>query len=399
MSFNELGEVEYIPELWTKQYIASGIENEAPSGMFGNWSFDGLSFSKSRDLEGTVILNCLDPIDGSICWQWSDWFNPETEATNGRFYFLRDDILHWKTKTRQYWLDISSGTTIKKYNSDQLFTFKMQVLGDNYFVIGNNVDTVPDHYVGCVYQGTFLDPEPKQVLVPPIDTSYTLGSRASDITSIIPIVHRGDTMLVVAWQQVFPNWEFQSYLGLYNLSTKTWEYNNVVLNEKHWKGVLYQPMVKYERSIIATVHNSLICYDYLTGERIWEKEFPHDFSFSGYEISDDILVASCENETLYGLDPKTGRQLWIGQGAGTSSKLQDRILNGILYFAGGGTGKLHAVDIRTGKTLWKLDPALYEPRRGGWSTIDFNVIAPTGSGKGHIIVKNGLNWFCFEAIQ
>jgi outer membrane protein assembly factor BamB len=207
-------------------------------------------------------------------------------------------------------------------------------------------------------------------------------------------------MLVVAWQQVFPNYEFQSYLGLYNLSQKKWEYNNVVLNEQHQKGVLYQPMVKYERSIIANVHNSLICYDYLTGERIWEKEFPHDFSFSGYEISNDILVASCENETLYGLDPKTGRQIWIGQGSGTSTKLQDRIMNGILYFVGGASGKLHAVDIKTGKTIWKLDAALYDdPNQVRWSKADLNVVAPTGSGKGHIIVKNEVNWFGFEAIQ
>jgi glucose dehydrogenase len=31
-------------------------------------------------------------------------------------------------------------------------------------------------------------------------------------------------------------------------------------------------------------------------------------------------------------------------------------MNGVVYFNGGAPSKLHAVDIRSGKTVWKIDP-------------------------------------------
>jgi outer membrane protein assembly factor BamB len=142
----------------------------------------------------------------------------------------------------------------------------------------------------------------------------------------------------------------------------------------------------------------LICYNYYTGDLVWEREFPHDFSFSGFEIEDGILVGSCENKILYGIDARLGNILWTSEGAGTNSKLENRILNGIVYFGGGSSGFFHAVDIHSGKTIWKLDPYKYEDNKAFW-TWSVNVVPGNDGEKGRVIIQNALHAYCFEAVK
>lgn len=396
---NSQGEIECLKPLWKNKYIENQNWLDAPPGIFGNWSFGNRVLMEYRGSDNSIVLRCIDPVDGAISWEWRDWFHSETEQTNGRYYFLKDNVLHWKSGDRQYWLNLQSGKTIKRHNVMQNFGYIMEHLSDKYFVIGKDWELYPGLGIGCVYQGNFYDENPEQVLVPEVNLDQTQGYRASDITSIIPYVQGSDTLLIVAWQQVFPEYNFQSYLGLYNLSLKTWVYNNVPLYKVDRKGVLYQPLKRYKNTVITNVGKSLVCFDFLKGEKVWEQEFDHDFSFSGFEISDDILVANCEDKNLYGINPQSGDILWRGEGAGTSSKLQNRILNGVVYFSGGSSGYFHAVDISTGETLWKLDPYLYEESNAYWSTADVHVSKPTTSENGYIIINNALNSYCFPAAK
>jgi len=396
---NSKGEIEYLKPLWKHKYIENQNWLDAPPGIFGNWSFNNRILSEFRKKDNSITLRCIDPVDGAIYWEWEDWFHPETEQTNGRFSFLKDDILHWKTGRRQYWLDLESGKTVKRHKGMQNFSYKMEHLDDTYFSIGKDWELYPGLGIDCVYQGHFYDENPRQVLVPEVDLDQTRGDRASDITSAIPYLEGSDTLLIVAWQQVFPEYNFQSYLGLYNLTKKSWIYKKVPLCKVDRKGVLYHPLKRYKNTVITNVGKSLICFDFLKGEKVWEQEFDHDFSFSGFEISDDILVANCEDKNLYGIDPEIGNILWRGEGAGTSSKLQDRILNGVVYFSGGSSGYFHAVDIYTGETLWKLDPYLYEESNAYWSTADVHVCKPNNSENGYILINNALNSYCFEAAR
>lgn len=218
------------------------------------------------------------------------------------------------------------------------------------------------------------------------------------VSSIIPYVENQDTFLVTAYQEVFPNYSFQSYLGLYNQTKREWVYDSIVLGDVGIKGVLYQPLRKFENTVITNVANSLVCYNYMTGEKVWDKEFPHDFSFAGFDISEGILVGSCENTTLYGLNAHTGQTLWTTDGCGTCSKLENRTLNGVVYFGGGSTGIFHAVDIHSGETLWKLDPYLYEENNAFW-TWSVNVVPGINGEKGRIIIQNALHAYCFEAAK
>ena len=398
-STNSKGEIEYLSPIWSKSYIENQNWLDAPPGIFGNWSFNDVVLTNFRKSDNTIVLQCLNPINGEVCWEWGDWFHPETEQTNGNSVLVSNNILHWKTGRRQYWLDLENGTTVKKFEGNQNFSINMKSLGNTYFWNGTNYDTFPNLRIKCIYQGDFMDEAPELILMPEVDLNQTLNNRASDITSVIPYIEETDTMLIVAWQQVFPNWEFQSYLGLYNLSQQDWVYKKIPLCEVKRKGILYQPLKKYGNMVITNVGKSLISFNYLTGDKVWEKEFGHDFSFSGFEISEDILVANCEDKNLYGIDPNTGQILWTGEGAGTSSLLQDRIMDGVVYFKGGSSGYFHAVDIHTGKTLWKLDPYLYEDNNAYWSGLDVHVIKPESSEKGYVVINNALNTYCFEAAK
>jgi outer membrane protein assembly factor BamB len=85
--------------------------------------------------------------------------------------------------------------------------------------------------------------------------------------------------------------------------------------------------------------------------------FHSDFLFSGFIVEDNQLLANCENGIFYCINPETGAIKWHVDGAGTSTPL--RYLNGIVYFSGGSTGRIHAIDTNTGEYVWMLDPANY----------------------------------------
>jgi outer membrane protein assembly factor BamB len=89
-------------------------------------------------------------------------------------------------------------------------------------------------------------------------------------------------------------------------------------------------------------------------------------------------------------DVYTGRQLWSTPSHGTSSTLN--YLNGVVYFASMGDGRVHAVDAQTGKYLWRIEP----PDDSGLK--DECAVIPGQNGeKGKVIVSTFLNGYCYEA--
>jgi outer membrane protein assembly factor BamB len=114
-------------------------------------------------------------------------------------------------------------------------------------------------------------------------------------------------------------------------------------------------------------------------------------------LQNNRLYAACEDRFLYCLDTNTGQVLWKEQNTGTCSPIS--YLNGVLYYLGGGDGKLHAVDANTGKHLWKLNSPDVTKNSG---TFFYGVCAavPGKNGqKGKVIGTTGLNAYCFEAIR
>lgn len=130
---------------------------------------------------------------------------------------------------------------------------------------------------------------------------------------------------------------------------------------------------------------------------MWENSFNGNFLFSGFLIADNILVANCEDGYIYGLNPETGNQLWKEKSSGTSTRMHYQ--KGVVYYAGGGDRLLHAVEVQTGKHLWKLQsPDLKQDSRAFYNGM---VAGSPGQGaeKGKIFVNTGLHIYAYEAAQ
>jgi len=98
------------------------------------------------------------------------------------------------------------------------------------------------------------------------------------------------------------------------------------------------------------------------------------------------------------LNPVNGDIIWKTFSSGTNSEIS--YLNGVVYFVGGSTGKLHAIDINTGKTVWKIDAAkLGEPNGSSFRTSAVYVFPSEGDQKAKVIAFSYLNAYCFEAYK
>ena len=154
----------------------------------------------------------------------------------------------------------------------------------------------------------------------------------------------------------------------------------------------------YEDKVYFSPDQSIICLNLYTGKRLWKKDFPNGFTFSGFIIADGTLLANSEDTYLYALDPDTGQQLWKEKSSGTSSKMSH--LNGVVYFVGGGDGLLHAVDIATGKHLWRIHSPDLEVNSGAWFKPRVSVLPAEREGeKGKVITSSYLSAFCYEAAR
>lgn len=393
------GVVTYLPPLWSLPLHEDGNPESHSLSVTGNNVVNEEDVLIITNQNSTSrYLTLVSSETGEILWKWNDWYIPESESFKGRFTITHNNVIHWITGTRHYWVDLENGQTVKKYRGQNSYAFNLRTLGSHFFGLAKPKDTLTQYQTTAVFRGDFYDEEPEMVLLPKLNLEHAIGYRIGGVTSVIPVIENGDTLLITAYQDIFPNWSFQSYLGLYNLTRQNWVYEKVPLCEISQKGVLYHPLRQVENTVITNVARSLICYNFYTGEKVWEKEFPHDFSFSGFDIYDGILVGSCENKILYGMDVHTGQLLWTGEGAGTNSKLENRIMDGVLYFGGGSSGYFHAVDIYTGKTLWKLDPHKYEGDEAFW-TWSINVVPGRNGEKGKVIIQNARNAYCFEAVH
>jgi outer membrane protein assembly factor BamB len=101
------------------------------------------------------------------------------------------------------------------------------------------------------------------------------------------------------------------------------------------------------------IDRDLYCINTTDGSIIWQK--PHIFGGpAGLIIADDKLIVASDhlNPSLYAFSLTTGDLLWKEPLSGTASPLQFH--NCVIYTVGGGDGLLHAIDVSSGKHLYKM---------------------------------------------
>jgi outer membrane protein assembly factor BamB len=219
------------------------------------------------------------------------------------------------------------------------------------------------------------------------------------VTAAVPVELDGREHLLVVWQEPFFEFFWQSYLGLWDKVNEEWVYEKTIINaEKSFNGVLLNPPVVHEGRIYLGVGFELASHDIRTGEQYWKKRFDGEIFFSNFLIEEGMLIVNNKDQFVYAFDPTSGRQLWKTPGSGTSSKMS--YMNGVVYFNGGASSKLHAVDIRSGKTVWKIDPQKIGSNREEifMGTAIYTISGENGK-KGKVISLTGNFAYCFEAYR
>ena len=276
---------------------------------------------------------------------------------------------------------------------------KITGLGNRYFV-SSEVEFVENGVTrmrGEVYTGTIDGEKYKLAFVPPYQDSLYDTS----IGSVSPvegyISNAGEEMASFYYNDVRRPHTIH-YRGLYNLTVDTMVYSGLLnlpeagidANAKH---------LVYEGLAISGGDYKIITYDVASGDILWTKDFPGGgFTFSGYIVADGILLFNNEDTYLYAMDPYTGKLLWKEKSSGTSSKMAT--LNGIVYYVGGGDGLLHAVEIATGKHLWRIRSPDLERSSGAFFMPQVSIVPATEAGeKGRIVVSSYIAAMAFEAVR
>ncbi len=345
----------------------------------------------------------LDAISGKKLWEWYDDFN------NYKLSFFNHSVfgpyLAWQMGRELYCIDMQTGATVfkKRYELDP-YLRAVTGNGDDIFIIAEShspeVEGTPNNV--RLYKTTILDNGELTELAQPknsgiIDLNNNFSNAGGG--SIQMVEREGESLILVNTLEsagTANNWN--SYINLYNLTTKEWVYEQVLITNKTDSFLQKKPGV-WGNFVYLVMNDWVICTDLMTGEIIWERGFTDrtNFATSGYYIAEKegflLVNAEANGTTLYALDLETGQQIWQEPSSGTSTEMQ--YLNGVVYFVGGGDGLLHAVEVETGKHLWKLRSP--NDSQGDYFTSYCAVIAGEGDKKGIVIAASGLNAFAYKA--
>ena len=342
-------------------------------------------------------LSLLDPNNGEYLWHWDDRYQPTTENCDIVSYHQYNNLLTYQMGSRSYCINLDNGTTQWKIKRNSSFQVWVSGLDNNYFTFGESESLYPNYQESVAYKGDIETGNISEYIIPDFTLQHIIGNRIGDVTSIEPYSHNGIQYLAIIWQELTDDilWNFQSYLGLYNYNTNQWVYEKKIMNIPNLNGVVLAPPIIYNDKIYANIGHELVCHDLLTGNQIWKKDFTQDFMFSGFIIEDNKLIANNEDTFTYCLNPENGALIWKTQSAGTSGSMS--YLNGVVYFPGGSTEKLHAIDINTGKTVWRLDKTYFEG--DAFWPQGINVFPAEGNKPAYIIALTSMNAYCFEAYK
>jgi hypothetical protein len=254
-----------------------------------------------------------------------------------------------------------------------------QITGiDSLFFV--SLDFHDDYFNQACYYGNIKTGEITIFLHPTINDTAHDGDTVF-IAGIHPVKKDNELFLLIFYgsYKVY-------YTGLYNFSKKEWVYEK---KTRPWINISTAIIVDDKFYSAAT--EDIFCGNIFSGDIIWSKHYsPYlDMTFEP-AISEGHLIAVQTNQTIFALDLKTGEEKWRTPSNTTTHALKE--LNGIVYYTGGWYN-LNAVDVKTGKMLWKLLP----PDDSRFREVK---IIPGESGKkGRIIGTTRFNVYCYEAIQ
>ncbi len=356
--------------------------------------------------KGQRTLKMIDIDTGDELWEWNDPIgNRKFDATK---YYVYDNYFVFDEGRELYCVDLATGNTVwkKRYDaSDSPLLKEVNGIGNDFYIIAGfpyasskaNPQSVRV-YKTSVFNGPTLE-EVLQITPGNFVTNNGIATYGWEIAVFKNTV--GDTLIFTdTFDTITETTHSQTQLSLYNLAQQKWVYekkplsgiySGSVAKPKLHNGIVYMAMSPF-----------IVAVDLMSGEEVWRWNKER----AGYGTSGFILVpeknlivfnAETSSTTLFALDLTTGAQVWSEPSSGTSSHLQ--YLNGVVYWVGGGDGWLHAVDVDTGKHLWKIVSPDEAINSNAWFTRYCAVFPGEDGEKGKVVVSSGLHAFAYEAAR
>ena len=343
----------------------------------------------------------ISSLDGSIAWHW----RPMNSRGNGSRvtitdYHQNDKLLTFVLRPNNvYTIDLRTGSIIADEILDASWIRRIGGQGNTYYLTG---ETFKEEFAGnitVIYFGDQNVLESSELTRP--NSDYALHHEDEKSLGQIGDPHvleiNGKSNLAYSFGDNKPNWMSAHYVALYDLEAGEYVYDRIpidTISDLYANG----PQLIHEGLGYIVSDEGLNCYNIANGKIIWRKAFSAGPFISNIIVEDEVLLYLIEDTYLYGLDPLTGEQLWREKASGTSSHMV--ALNGVVYFVGGGDGLLHAVEIETGKHLWKIVSPDLATNSDAWFARQLAVFPPQpGEEKGRVVVMSFLNAFAFEAAR
>jgi len=299
----------------------------------------------------------------------------------------------------RYCIDMNTGDMkwgYKDYKED-LYN-NISGIDSLFFICETPFDGKPDSgSIGRGFYGNIEDGLVYPYVTPDFrgDTSMTpIYYSIGEMYRIIPFKNdTGAILQVILYEKFFPDYTSKALLGLYNFSERKWIYDNAVIREASLSSRPMPKPIIYKGNIYGICGAQIWCAELYTGKIKWQKNYVCVFESTDFALVDDKVIAIDCYDELVALDVNTGREVWenLECSSNTSNMI---VLNGILYFASMGNGRLHAVEVATGKLLWKLKMPDYKDAS---LQPELTIIPGNNGEKGRIIVRSFLNAYCFEA--
>jgi outer membrane protein assembly factor BamB len=350
------------------------------------------------------LLRLINLKEGKTLWEWKDFIEKQ-EFYGPNYPFLSNNKLTWVANYCNYQINLDDGKTIWKNQSNENYESRVSGYEDVFFVshlVNRNaqIETGGNLVVKDGKSGNLLFK-----FKPSYDTtgkgepnncnwSYesfsTLFNKNDTVYSLIKF---NDPPLGCAKPRI-------EWIGLYNYNSRKWVYQRKKLKNNDFGSITPHPSIIYKDKVYHSNIDNLTCHDLMTGEKAWETQLPQKgnyFQSAGLLVENDRVYANSDGGQLFCINAQNGNILWEIRSSGSSTVLS--YLNGVVYFVGGGDGKLHAVVAETGEYLWKIEsPDLGKNKSAVFSGV-CAVVPGVGSEKGKIVVTTGLNAYCYEAIR
>lgn len=342
------------------------------------------------------LLAMINSNNGDILWKWDDRYEKTYEDVSISYYYQFNNLLTYQNGGKSYCINLDNGTTYWKHRGDTVFDVRIYPDNNGYYFMLGEILNKQGYKEFPVFRFDINTGKYSEFISANYSGNYIAPDNMIGATGNINRVPGNDSLYSLTSAEPLPNWNVNSFLGLYNQYSKKWVYERILMAKPTQNTSVFTPPQIYNGKVYANCGYSIVCHDVATGKQLWTRDFGADFMFSGFIIAENKLIGSCENQMLYCVNPDNGTILWQTKGSGTSSRLA--YLNGIVYFIGGGDGKLHAVEVSTGKTVWLLDAKSID----GTIFASYNpvFVFPAADGKpARVIALTLSNACCFEAYK